>query len=137
MALRLLLVCQPGEARHQYLAAIARCEAEADAVDSLAAVPATMVKSPYNGVLLDLPTRLKAAPGDRQNAQAILEQFPVVQVRVSPGDHRVHALYAGQIRETGTLEEFIREECRSFAARTARALARKVIHLNVLLEPAG
>jgi len=133
MDTRLLLACREGVARTKYQEAVGNLGVQLDTVSSLKDLHSAMLKTPYNGVMIDLITKIKASQYEKNLIDSILEEFPVVQVQWEDEPGVIKSLFLGQIKGSGTLEDFITRECRLFRARKIRASIRKKIHFNVIL----
>jgi hypothetical protein len=135
---RLLLVARPGPARDAYRNAVEEQGGIVDLVDGLADLPESLKTTPYNGLLLDVATLIKAPPDDKALVADLIEMFPAVRVNWDPGENRVVPLLYGRPSADGfSLAEFIHSDCMRFSARIIRAAPRRPIHLNVLLFKEG
>ncbi|MBN2468917.1 MAG: PilZ domain-containing protein [Deltaproteobacteria bacterium] len=138
MDTRVVLVAREGEARNAYIREIRRCGVHVDTVSSFQDLRRMMTEVPYNGVLVDLETKIKAPANEKRISHEILSVFPVVQLRNDGKTDSVRTLYFGQLHgEKGTLENFLDVECRSFPPRTIRSNIRRDVYLNVLLSRKG
>lgn len=90
-----------------------------------------MTEVPFNGVLIDVPTRMMAPKNERPLINEILEMYPVIHMGWERDTETIQTLNHGSIKG---LEEFIEQKCRGFAARTLRSQMRKKAHLNILLN---
>ena len=81
MDTRVILLCGEGVARDQYQAAIRRLGVQLDTVSSLKALYDAMGRTPYNGVLIDILTKIKAPQDEKVLLHAVLEEFPLVQLK--------------------------------------------------------
>jgi hypothetical protein len=133
MDTRLLLACREGVARKKYQEAVKNLGVQMDTVSSLKDLHSAMLKTPYNGVMIDLITKIKASQDEKSLIDTILEEFPVVQVHWEDEPGGIKSLFLGQFQSSGTLEDFLTRECRLFHARKIRASIRKKIHFNVIL----
>lgn len=133
MSVRLLLVCKEGEARQAYLDATKPLCVHIDTVSSFMEVYKTMVDNPYNGVMVDVLTKTKAAKNDKALVHEVLEQFPVLHLKWESKTGTIKTLYFGQFKHAGTLEDFVNEQCRTFKARRIRSSPRKSVNFNVIL----
>jgi hypothetical protein len=133
MDTRLLLACREGVARTKYQEAVENLGVQLDTVSSLKDLHSALIKTPYNGVMIDILTKVRASQDDKNLINTILEEFPVVQVQWEGESGVIKSLFLGQVKNSGTLEDFITRECRLFHARKIRASVRKEIHFNVIL----
>jgi hypothetical protein len=88
----------------------------------------------YNGIVIDIPTKIKALSDHRDLVYSILDRFPVIQVNFDRRNRLIRALLHGQHERTGSLEDLIRESCWHSPPRKLRSEERKVLHFNVLLS---
>ena len=131
--IRLILVCQRPEAGAYYRKAAGQVKAVLDQVISFRKMFQLMCCTPYNGILVDLPTKLKAPKEETQLLSSLLDRFPVVQLSVDSTNNTIIACHYGQISSGKTLESFIIEDCAPFTPRTIRSSERLAVHLHVLL----
>lgn len=92
-----------------------------------------MIDKPYNGVMIDVPTKIKASKEEKTLVHEILNKFPVIQLKWESKSGTIKTLSHNQYKSGGTLNDFINQECRSFNPRTIRASVRKNINFNVIL----
>lgn len=131
---RILLVAQPGEACGLYEAALHRAGVQVDTVASIDAFYGAVTHHAYNGLVVDIPTKIKALSDHKDLVYSILERFPVIQVNRDRRTGCIRALLHGQHERTGPLEELIRDACWNSPARKLRSEERKRLHYNVLLS---
>ncbi len=134
VAPRILLVAQPGEACALYEAALHRTGVRLDTVASTGAFYGAVTHHAYNGLVIDIPTKIKALSDHKDLVYSILERFPVIQVNLDRRNGSIRALLYGDHERTGPLEHLIREACWHSPARKLRAEERKRLHYNVLLS---
>ena len=131
---RILLVAQPGEACALYEAALHGIGALVDTVASIDRFHGAVTHFAYNGIVIDIPTKIKALSEHKDLVYSIMGRFPVIQVNVDRRNGRIRALLYGQHERTGPLEDLIRETCWNSPPRKLRAEERKPLHYNVLLS---
>lgn len=131
---RILLVAQPGEACTIYEAALHRTGAQVDTVASTDTFYGAVTHFAYNGIVIDIPTKIKALSDHKDLVYSILGRFPVIQVNFDRLSGRIRALLYGHHERAGTLEELIREACGQSPPRKLRSEERKPLHYNVLLS---
>jgi len=131
---RILLVAQPGDACTRYEAALRRTGAQVDTVASIDTFYGAVTHFAYNGLVIDIPTKIKALNDHQSLVYSILERFPVIQVNIDRRIGRIRALLYGHHERTGSLEDLIREACWHNPARKLRSEERKPFHFNVLLS---
>lgn len=134
MNIRIILVSMEGDARQAYLDAIKPFGVQVDTVSSFKELYKLLTENFYNGVMVDLKTKIKEQRENKQLDYEILEQFPLVQLNFEEKTGLIRSLYYGQSVGSGTLETFINKECRLFKARPIRSSERKKIHFNVIMS---
>lgn len=137
MDVRVALLCQEGEAQQAYINAAQSLGAQVDPASTFSDLHNLLCGHSYNGVMVDLRTKVKASHDDKDLLQALLEQFPLAQLKFEEATGTVRSLNVGQARGSETMEAFINEECRPFPARPIRASVRKNIHFNALISKNG
>ena len=131
---RILLVAQPGDACILYETALLRSGVQVDTVAAIDTFYGAVTHFAYNGVVIDIPTKIKALSDHKDLVYSILGRFPVIQVNFDPHTRRIRALLHGQHERTGGLEDLIRQHCWHTPARKLRSEERKPLHYNVLLS---
>ena len=133
-AVRILLVVAPGRSREAYVHRLGRLPAAWDVVDSIDSLESSLQDTPYNGLLLDVPTMIRASTSQKAKVLALLEYYPVLRLSYRAPVGEIHGLADGQtVPKTHTLEEFVGHDCRRFPARAVRAFRRCRLVFNVLL----
>ena len=131
---RILLVVAPGPPREAYLRRLSRLQAVWDVVDSIDSLETSLQDTPYNGLLLDVPTMIRASTSQKAKVLALLEYYPVLRLSYRAPVDEIHGLADGQTApRTRTLEEFVGGDCLRFPARAVRAFKRCHLIFNVLL----
>lgn len=131
---RILLVAQPGEACALCEKALHGVGALVDTVASIDKFYGAVTHFAYNGIVIDIPTKIKALSEHKDLVTSIMGRFPVIQVNVDRRSGRIRALLYGHHERTGPLEDLIREACWHSPARKLRADERKPLHYNILLS---
>jgi len=130
MAIRLILVCKEGPFRNAYLREAISLGIEVDAVSTFAELIDNMIKIPYQGILLDVVTNLKANREEKGISQEVLGAFPLMQLRWDQQTNRIQTISSGA-SSSATLAHFVAYECQPFRPRTIRSDVRKCINFNV------
>jgi Tfp pilus assembly protein PilZ len=134
MDTRLVLACTEGVAREKYHEALKKLGVRLDTVSSLKELYHAMSRTPYNGVMIDIITKIKASQEEKNLVHAVLEEFPLIQLKWDDETGTIKSIFLGQVIGSGELEDFINQECRLFDARRIRSSVRKDIHFNVILS---
>jgi hypothetical protein len=134
MNTRVILVSLEGSEKQAYLNAIKPLGVQIDTVSTITELHRALAENLYNGIMIDLVTKIKASKDEKALIHQILELYPVVQLKLEDKSGSIQTLYFGQSTGMGTLEDFIRQECRSFIPRKIRSSPRRKIHFNVILS---
>ncbi len=137
MSIRLILVSIEGNALQVYLNAIKILGVQLDTVSTFKELYDRLSKNAYNGILVDFKTKLKAPREEQELTDEVLDQFPLLQLKLGNEPGLIRTFYYGQTREYGPLDKFVNEECRAFKARTIRLSSRSKTHFNVILSKTG
>jgi hypothetical protein len=133
-AVRILVVVAPGKSREAYLRRLSHLPAVWDVVDSIDSLETTLQDTPYNGLLLDVPTMIRASTSQKAKVLALLEYYPVLRLSYRAPVDEIHGLADGQTApRTRTLEDFVGGDCSRLPARAVRAFKRCHLVFNVLL----
>ena len=81
MKIKIILVAAEGEARQAYLSALEPFGVEVDVVPSFKKLRQELSKTHYNGVMVDIRTKIKWMREDTELAYKILDKYPLVQVK--------------------------------------------------------
>ncbi len=130
---RILLIVQDGTGRDLYRRVIGRTGARVDTVAAIADFQGAVAQKAYNGIVVDIPTKIQALNRHKDLINSILDRFPVIQVNQEKTTGRIRALLYGQHERQGDLQDLIRDTCLSRPPRRFRANPRCDAHFNVLL----
>jgi Tfp pilus assembly protein PilZ len=134
MSIRVLLVCREGIAHQKYLDACKGLEVLIDTASTYQELLDSAVTNPYNGMMVDIPTKLKALSMEKESASIIFDLFPTLQLIYNEKSGQIRTISSGQTNTIETLEVFITKRCNSFKARTIRSDRRKAVVFNVILS---
>ena len=134
MSVRVLLVCREGTSLQKYLDACKGQEVSVDVASSFEDLYKAIVEIPYNGILIDMPTKILTLSKDKERVDSILKQYPVARLTFNEKSGQSCVFYSNQVAGSGTLEDFITKQCRSFSARTIRSEHRRDIVFNIILS---
>lgn len=96
-----------------------------------------LAKNAYNGIVLDLKTKLKAPRDQKELAYELLEHYPVLQTRILDESGKIQAMPFGKSATGISMDEFLNELCPTFNARKIRSNQRRKLHFNILLSKNG
>lgn len=134
MSIRVLLVCREGTSLQKYLDACKGQDARIDVASSFEDLYKAIVKTSYNGILIDMPTKIITLSNDKERVDNILGLYPVARLTFNEESGQLRIFYSNQFTEGGTLGDFLSQQCRSFTARTIRSDRRKEVVFNVILS---
>lgn len=133
MTMRMLLVCPEGETREAYTNAINKLGVQYDTVATFKELYYAMAAVPYNGILVDLNTKLRAPKEELSLVENILEKFPVIQLKWEGKAEKIRTYYFGQHKDGGDLGSFVDHHCRFFDSRKISIEKRITVHFSVIL----
>ncbi|MHC4184073.1 MAG: hypothetical protein ACYSR0_12070 [Planctomycetota bacterium] len=134
MSIRVLLVCVEGTAQQEYLRASKELGAQIDIASSLNEFYEAVTRTPYNGLMIDMFTKIKYFSGSEEKTNNILKRYPVLQLTFEVKSGHTRTFYSGLVNGRATIEDFLTRKCLSFDARTMRSDPRKDIIFNVILS---
>ncbi len=134
MSIKILLACKEGASLQKYLDETKGSDAQIDVATTINEFFIATIERPYNGLMIDMPSKIKNFRTDREKINNILQLFPVIQLTFNEKTNQMKAFYSGLINGNGSIDEFITHKCSPFNARKIRSLHRKVINFNVILS---
>ncbi len=133
MGMRILLLSPVGDIRQVYCNELSMIGINADVVATFRELYDSMAQNSYNGIVLDLNTKLKSSREENNLVRNILENFPVAELRWDSDTNKIGTYYQGQHKEGGNLEDFVNRICRFFDARKISTEKRIDLNLCVML----
>ena len=134
MNAKLILVSKEGDDRSHYVNHLQKMGVLLDVVSSFGELHQAMTHNAYQGIVIDLVTRMKTPKHEKDIANEILEStLPMIQLKWDKQTESIQTLYIGQSKSRGDLEEFIRIECAPFTPRKIRLNRRRNVTFNLLL----
>jgi len=135
MKIRTIVVAAQPELRDCYQQQVAAPDVLCDSVASLEELFETLKETPYNGLLIDLATLVKANKAEKTLCHEILRLYPTLRLKWDESSEQLRCLLYGNITNTRmSLETFIDEHCRPFEARRIRSDKRVKLHYNALIS---
>lgn len=129
-----MLIAEPGPSRAAYEKALQDMDVEYDALSIPNEMQTLLKETAYNGLLLDVPTMIRASGRDKMRINEMLERFPVLRLVHDSQHGGIRGLHYGRSSDNATtLEKFIKGACALLPARSIRQAPRHNLHLNVLL----
>ncbi|SHJ28036.1 PilZ domain-containing protein [Malonomonas rubra DSM 5091] len=134
MNVRTIVAAADPEIRKLYQQQVSSLGADCDTAASLHEMFEQMKEIPYNGLLIDLPTLVKANQVEKAQCHELLRLFPTLRLRWDQSSQKLLCLlYGSHPTDNMSLKLFIDEHCQSFTARRIRRFQRMRLHYNVLL----
>lgn len=133
MTIRLILVSSRPEANQAYRDNIQDTDVTLEVVDSFIALYQGLSREAYHGVLIDMPTKIKAPQEEKELVNEVLDRFPVIQLGWDANSRNIRSFFYGQSKGSGKIQDFITHECRRFSPARARFEKRLPVHFNVQL----
>lgn len=90
----------------------------------------------YNGILVDLPSIIKAKGDEKSIAYTLTNFYPTLKVR-SVGTSLVPMTMPGEARQDSSLKDFLTKTCTEFPPRKLRSNRRKETCLSTVRYHAG
>ncbi len=90
----------------------------------------------YSGVLVDLPSIVKAKGEEKIVACSLTGFFPTLRVRVM-GPMLIPMTMPGAAKQENSVNDFINRACKNFVCRTLRAHARHSVGISVATRTAN
>lgn len=137
MKKKVVLVCGDENTRKVYLDHIKPHGIHVDTVSSLKELHQSLIENSYNGVLIDIKTKIRASLKEKELVYKILELYPAAQLLHDQKTGIIRATFIGKSRGSGSIASFIEVECHSFNKRSIRSNSRKKVHFNVVLQKKG
>ena len=134
MSVKLILVCKEGNARQAYLKEAKYLDCTVTVVPSFTELFQELRSAPYQGIMIDLITGMKASREEKGIVQEALEVFPVVQLKWESETDGIHILSSGSSSGSPTLHDFVARQCYDFPARPLRQYSRKPVNFNVTMS---
>lgn len=137
MKTKIVLVATPGNHAKEYLAHIQKYDVDVKLVETFRNLENVLSQEPYNGIIVDLKTKLKAPREHKELAYEVLEHYPVLQARLIPESDKLQTIPFGKASKEISLEAFLTDLCPRFHARKIRTSIRRRVHFNTLLSSSG
>jgi Tfp pilus assembly protein PilZ len=132
--LKLAMVSSKENVKQAYLEAVKDLGINVQSFSTVKELYYAMITIPFNGMIVDQETRLKAQKGEQKLMDVLVDIFPSIRLSLDEKTGVITAYYSGQHESGESLEGFILNECRTFIARTIRMDVRMGINFNVILS---
>jgi Tfp pilus assembly protein PilZ len=135
---RLLLVVENEAASDRYISALGERDLQCDRCGHIEEAWERLKQAPYSGVLLDMPTLVRASSRERNMIRDLDEYFPVLRMQVDPGSGKVRCLHRS-LPSPGnvSIHDFLAKVASRFPGRTLRFHQRNELVRNLLFSDLG
>ncbi|MBT8339517.1 MAG: PilZ domain-containing protein [Desulfatitalea sp.] len=134
---KIVLVASESDQVDVYLKSFQVFDLELHTVPNITDLVRLLSREPFNGIVIDLKTKLKASHEEKELAYDVLEQYPVMQSRLILPSGKVQSMPVGKARKEVTIEDFFTRVCVAYQARKIRSDPRKSLNFNILLSRDG
>ncbi len=94
------------------------------------------LQSSYHGILVDLPSIIKAKGDEKAIAYTLTNFYPTLKVR-NAGSVLVPMSMPGEAKQDSSINDFILNTCKAFKARKLRSNRRRETHLSTVRKLDG
>ncbi len=133
MDMRVILLSPVGEIREAYCEELSKIGIQPDVVTTFKELYGSMIQNSYNGVMLDIKTKVQTHEEENTAIMNILERFPVAELRWNSATKETGIYYQGQKKEGGSLDDFVNRVCCFYDAKKISEEERFDIYLSVIL----
>ncbi len=131
--IRVLLFVNDEIAQRQYLDVLADCGVQVFVSASFFRLSEEICSRTFHGLIVDLPTKMKAIKANKSEVYRLVEKFPVAHVRVDNTTGKIRCSYVGLRQDGNALVAFINDQCRNAQPQKLKAAVRMEMHVPVLL----
>jgi hypothetical protein len=133
--IKILVLAGSPETRQSFLTALENLDLPFDVAFSVSEMRQKLLHTPFNGVILDVLTMVRASQKEKLFIQEISELYPTLRVRWDSRSERIRGLVFGRSLDGDDLVgDFLEKCCRPWPARTCREDRRLPLHFNALLS---
>lgn len=126
----ILVISVSDDTRAALVASLQAFDVEIVACSTFLEAEDLALKSLYCGILVDLPSIVKAKGEEKIVACSLTGFFPTLRVRVM-GTMLIPMTMPGAAKQENSLNDFIKRACTNFTARQLRVHSRHVIGISV------
>ena len=127
-----MLFAQEGSAKQKYLEALNDCEVQVFVASTFYDLSEDICNHTYHGLLLDLPTKMKAIRKSKSYVYQLVEKFPVAHLVLDNKTGRIGCCRFNN-KSCSSLLDFINSQCRNSVPQRIREESRKELHLSLRL----
>jgi Tfp pilus assembly protein PilZ len=137
MSIKIVLAVNNEYVRKCYLKEFKRSDAQIDTVVSLGELYKVLTKTAYNGIMLDVPTRIMASADDRILVQEAMGTYPVCICNLDQDTGKIKVMLNVEQNVKNEFDFFITHQCADFSARKIRKSSRLSHPFKALLLTAS
>lgn len=134
--LSILVVSSSDDVRAALVAALARSQVSAVACENFCQAEELALLGLYNGLVVDLPTIIKAKGEEKIVAYTLANFFPTLRVRAM-GGALIPMAMPGGAKQDRSLHDFLTKSCTAFEPHVLRSHRRHAICTPVLVSCRG
>jgi Tfp pilus assembly protein PilZ len=124
MSVKIVLAVNNEFVRKRYLKSLKKYPAQFDTVSSLGELYNVLTKTAYNGIMLDVPTKIMATADERIIVQEAMSTYPVCICNLDAESDEIKIMLNSDQHAKDKLEYFVKEQCATFPARKIRKSSR-------------
>ena len=133
-ASRILLVAENGVAKDMYCKIALEVGVECLCVGSLDELQRKYPGTNLRGILLDVPTVIKASMEEKRHIQKLGDSFPMLRLRWNENSESIMGLYSGgKLSGSEVIRDFFQREVQGFVPRRIRVGSRCHVSFNILV----
>lgn len=129
------MISRDGSSCQAYRDALTSLTIAYDHVTDLSDIPDYVLKTKYNGILLDVTTSARAKHDEMERIAGLAELFPVLRLKWNAESKTIKTMYFGQtIGSDVDIATFAAVHCASFSPHSINIDHRRKMNFNVLLS---
>ena len=133
--INVLIIASDPQTAALYRVAAEKLGAKCEVAINIEEMKQQIRRVPFNGLLLDVLTAVRASLSDKIDIQSIAEVYPTLRVRWDASAGELRGLVIGSlIDKEDPLRDFLNNFCHSRPARICRMNKRYSLNFNVLLS---
>jgi Tfp pilus assembly protein PilZ len=137
MSIKIVLAVNNEYVRKCYLKEFKKNKVQIDTVASLDELYKVLTKTAYNGIMLDVPTRIMATADERILVQEAMGTYPVCVCNLDQDSGEIRVILNDEQHAKDKFDYFINQQCAHFSARKIRKSSRFAHPLKALLLTAS
>jgi Tfp pilus assembly protein PilZ len=137
MSIKIVLAVNNEYVRKSYLKEFKKYQVQIDTVASLGELYEVLTKTAYNGIMLDVPTRIMATADERILVQEAMGTYPVCGCNFDQDSDEIKVILNNEQHVKDKFDYFINQQCAHFPARKIRKSSRLSHPFKALLLTAS